>query len=206
MTMTEFTIQTLWDGTLLREEEQILFSLSVECDKVTLEVQAPFYDDPKPLETAAGCMNFDGLWNFEVVELFIKGGHDKYLEIELGPHGHFLLLVCDGYRQCFHRGIDPIAYTARISGNRWKGVLEFSPELLPPMSAVPAAIYSFNAFGIHGKPEERVYAALFPPEKAEGEYLVPDFHRLELFHPFPSGLFPFPYSEKQSVWQSYLCD
>ena len=198
--MTKFKIQTLWDGTLLREDEQILFSLSFECDKVILEVEAPFYDDPKP-DSSGGRMNLDGLWDFEVVELFIKGAHDKYLEIELGPHGHFLLLVCDGYRQCFHRGIDPIAYTAKISGNRWKGVLEFSPELLPPMSAVPAAPLSFNAFAVHSKPQGRIYATLFPPEKAEGDYLVPDFHRLELVHPFPSSLCAFPLSEKRSVWE-----
>jgi hypothetical protein len=167
-----------------------------------IAVDAPFYDDPKPHATATGChhlahepthhtdgkgcLNFDGLWNFEVVEVFIKGRLDKYVEIEMGPHGHYLLLTCDGYRQCFRRGIEPIAYSAHIEGSRWTGRLVCPLHLLPPPSEIPSAPFSFNAYAIHNRADsERVYCIAFPPKTATGEYATPDFHKLELFEHFP---------------------
>ena len=208
-------IGSKWDGSRLSEDEKIFVSVTVEevapePPVLVITVDAPFYNDPKPscdAEDGCGaqqlphspthhlsseqskCLNFDGLWNYEVVEVFIKGKLDKYIEIEMGPHGHYLILALDGYRHCFKRGIEPISYEAKISANRWTGKLVAPIHILPPPTGIPDAMYSFNAYGIHegvGKSQEesvdtRVYCCAFPPEKAEGEYLVPDFHKLSLF-------------------------
>jgi hypothetical protein len=44
---------------------------------------APSYSDPSP---PSSDRKYEGLVNLEVVEVFIKGRHDKYIEVEMGPH------------------------------------------------------------------------------------------------------------------------
>jgi hypothetical protein len=192
------TISSRWDGSVLPLDDQIFITIeSLEENLpepvLVISVDAPFYDDPVPrCDTDDACennsLNFDGLWNYEVVEVFIKGKLDKYIEIEMGPHGHYLLLALDGYRHCFKRKIEPISYEAKISGARWIGKLVAPIHILPPPTGIPEAMFSFNAYGIHEGPESpnndsdtRVYCCAFPPAKPGGDYLVPDFHKLELF-------------------------
>jgi hypothetical protein len=187
--MNQFQISKLWDGTSLPESERVNLIISVQGEALVITVDAPFYNDPKP--SAQSALNLDGLWNFEVVEVFIKGRHDKYIEIEMGPHGHYLVLVCDGYRQCFSRQLELTCYSANLDACRWSATMVCPISLLPPPTDIPGAEYSFNAYSIHNAPDHtgRVHAALFPPWKAEGEYEIPDFHKLELFNHFPSALF-----------------
>lgn len=46
------------------------------------------------------------LWNFEVVEFFFANAKNQYLEVEVGPHGHWLCLLHDGIRKPFNNGED----------------------------------------------------------------------------------------------------
>lgn len=193
----QYTIGKRWDGSVLPVQDQIFFSIETsdqgtDDPVIIISVDAPFYNDPAPRcdadDVCDTSLNFDGLWNYEVVEVFIKGKLDKYIEIEMGPHGHYLLLALDGYRHCFQRKIEPISYEAKISGNRWTGKLVAPIHILPPPTGIPEAMFSFNAYGIHEGPKNadstvdtRVYCCAFPPAKPEGEYLVPDFHKLALF-------------------------
>ena len=198
------TVGKLWSGQELPENEHITVKVDISHDQTSLviSVDAPFYNDAKPgmaagegeQESSANgllrSMSVDGLWNYEVVEVFIKGRSDKYVEVEMGPHGHYLILACDGYRQCFNRGIHPLTYTASISedGSRWSGKLVCPLHLLPPPADIPSAEYSLNAYGIHGTAEDRVYAVAYGPPQAEGDYYaVPDFHKLELFQHLPAA-------------------
>ena len=200
-------IGSRWDGTALPDDEKIFISISVVDDNTSttpvlvINVDAPYYNDPAPRydpeatnATSVPSLNFDGLWNYEVVEIFIKGKLDKYIEIEMGPHGHYLILALDGYRHCFKRGIEPLSYEAKIEEKRWSGKLIAPIDILPPSTGIPEAMFSYNAYGIHeGRPsplsscvesqncDTRVYCCAYPPGKAEGEYLVPDFHKLQLF-------------------------
>ena len=68
---------------------------------ITFKVDAPFYNDPAPPDTnvdkSSGDMKKDkafmGLWDYEVVEgFFLCSKSQHYLEIEVGPHGHHLVL------------------------------------------------------------------------------------------------------------------
>ena len=202
------TIASLWDGTALPEHQKVNICVSVEnglieapgesCLVVT--VDSPFYNNPKPHSDKSchhlhhshshetrdtGCLNVEELWNFEVVEIFIKGRSDKYIEIEMSPHGHYLILACDGYRQCFTRGIEPISYSAKILGNRWTGRLICPLNLLPPPSPIVSAPYTYNAYALYNDDKgERVYCTAFlPPRSDENQYSNPDFHKLEIFKP-----------------------
>lgn len=231
--MTDCTISRRWDGSGLPPHEHVRLRVSIESDLpeapgedcLVVAVESPFYNDPRPHPDSAthhlhheqthvtdgkGCLNFEGLWKFEVVELFIKGRSDKYIEIEMGPHGHYLILACDGHRQCFHRGIEPIHYSATISGSRWTGRMVCPLQLLPPPSYIPSAPYFFNAYAIHNKESgERVHCAAFPPaqfEETSETYAKPDFHKLELFNPL-TGVEVSCHPAVRSIWDSrpYIC-
>lgn len=114
--------------------------------------------DPAPSTPAGEC---EGLWRYEVVELFLLGAAGHYLEIELGPHGHHL----SGIRQVT-RTLSPTRCIPHTSESRWQGALTLNlDKSLPPFSHV-------NAYAIHGQGAERRYLAAFP---VLGE--TPDFHQ-----------------------------
>ena len=72
---------------------------------ITLKVDAPFYNDPAPPEPSDKKSDIDskndkalmGLWDYEVVEaFFLCSKSEQYLEVEVGPHGHHLVLFLNG--------------------------------------------------------------------------------------------------------------
>ena len=92
-----FEISGTWDGGPLSAQEfaRVELRLDADRDEVTVATQAAFFGDPKP-DAPPG--RLDGLWNFEVVELFLLGADQRYLELEFGPHGHHLALRFRGPR------------------------------------------------------------------------------------------------------------
>jgi len=139
---------------------------------LVIKVLAPFYDDPKiPANASEGSM--DKLWEYEVVEVFLLGSDDHYLEIELGPRGQYLLLQLHGYRNVTKYPLDLEYYKAKIDSNRWTG------EAIIPASYLPPDLTKFNAYAIHGSDPKRQYLSLFPTPT--GKYTDPDFHRLDYF-------------------------
>lgn len=168
----EFAINKTWNGKSVPVNDEIKIRITSMPDGIKLEVDVPFYDDPKPSAPAG---RFDGLWDFEVVEVFLLGSNNNYLEIELGPHGHYLVYYLEGFRNVTKNALSLENYTAQITdnGKRWKGEAKVSLTHLPPN------VNKFNAFAIHGVDTERTYLALFPVQ--DGEFNVPDFHRLEVF-------------------------
>ncbi len=155
-----------FDGARLGPGEVISLRLSGLPESLLLEIEAPFHDDPPP-PNAVG--STPGLWDFEVAELFICGPGEDYIEIEVGPRGHYLVLRLSGVRKPIEQGLSLHVETA-ISGSRWRGRVHIPREILP---AVPHRI---NAYGIHGQGARRRYLAAFP---TGGD--VPDFHCLESF-------------------------
>lgn len=194
MTIIYQSVSHRWDGSSLPADKQVFFTISVLADSLVVSVDAPYYNNPPPAAPPGNC---EGLWEHEVVELFIKGKLDKYLELELGPRGHFLVLLCDGYRQCFVRKLVPINYEAKINGDRWTARLEISLDLLPPCADIFGAPFTFNAFAMHNDPQ-REYCIAFPPADAK-VYPVPDFHKLELFRPLDISVGDTSKSS-ESVW------
>ncbi len=128
-----------------------------------VSIDAPFFDDPPPPGPPGVT---DGLWEHEVVELFVVG-QGGYLEVELGPHGHQLTLRLTGVRQAAEERPE-LAYAARIDGGRWAG------EARIPAALLPAGPHRLNAFAIHGRPRRYLAWAAMPGS-------VPDFHQPERF-------------------------
>ncbi|HEX2163359.1 MAG TPA: hypothetical protein VHM02_05370, partial [Thermoanaerobaculia bacterium] len=134
-------------------ERRAALDLSAGGDSLVLSVDAPFHGDPPPPGPPGPT---PGLWEHEVVELFVagEGGADavEYLEIELSPHGHHLVLRLRGVRRPFEEGL-PLDFRATIAGHRWRG------EALVPRAWLPRPPHRAAAFAIHGPPAARHHLA-----------------------------------------------
>ncbi|VDM43781.1 unnamed protein product [Toxocara canis] len=139
---------------------------------VKVFVESPLFDDPEaPPELPGVC---PGLWNYEVIELFFANAKKQYLEVEVGPHGHWLCILHDGIRRPFNTGEElQLEVQNMFVGSTWRCVFEI------PLAYFPAGVQTFNAYGIHGSGENRFYEAFTPV--TDGSYEAPDFHRLEFF-------------------------
>ena len=162
------SIRHTWDGAPLPREQWAEVRCELCADSLRIEVSSPFYADPAPSSPPGST---DGLWNHEVVELFLRGAGDRYLEVELGPAGHYWVIDLAGYRAPRQSGI-PIEFCARVDGDRWSG------EARVPGAVVPTGVCAANAFAIHGPPGRRTYLAAHPLPGPQ-----PDFHQT---HRFPA--------------------
>ena len=166
MKQTQLVIERTWDGLAVADDERVSLELTLSRTHLNVGIEAPFHNDPAPPE-AAGSLH--GLWEFEVVELFLRGTGDSYLELEFGPYGHYLALRFDGYRRLRESGL-AIAFEAHRSAKRWNGRARI------PDSDLPSELRSCNAYAIHGSGPARRYLALYPSAGDE-----PDFHKLDSF-------------------------
>jgi hypothetical protein len=79
----------------------------------------PLFDDPDPPNELPGIC--PGLWDYEVVELFFANGHEQYVEIEVGPHGHWLVYLHEGVRKPFNKGEElELNVQNTFEGNIWR--------------------------------------------------------------------------------------
>ena len=159
-TRWKLRIQHTWDGRPVGDDEAVAVALEQADGYLKLRIDAPFHDDPPP--------DSEDLWHYEVVELMLVGEDDKYLEIELSPHGQSLVLSLHGERNVVDRGA-PLDYQAQTHNGRWHGVTNI------PLSWVPAGTNRLNAFAIHGTSQRR-YLAWKPTGGSQ-----PNFHRLAQF-------------------------
>ncbi|MEZ4265494.1 MAG: hypothetical protein R3F39_03875 [Myxococcota bacterium] len=166
-------IASFWDGRPLPAGERATVRAGFVDGAFRVEVDAPYGGDPAP-STPPGPT--PRLWEHEVVELFVLGEADQYTEIELGPHGHHLVLRLAGRRQIVAEGL-PLRYESRVADGRFYGMAWLDLGLLPP------GPHRANACAIRGVGDARRYMSAWPMP-GEG----PDFHRLERFEPVDFGL------------------
>lgn len=182
-TLTEmsYTINKSWNNQSVAVHDNIHLHFKYVDNNDTngldlhIKVQAPFYDDPHINDTTPeGSM--DKLWEFEVVEVFLLGSDERYLEIEFSPKGQYLLLQLHGTRNVIRSPLYIDVYSAKIHDKEWTG------SYVIPSNYIPANLSKFNAYAIHGTDDARQYLALFPTPF--GKYKEPDFHRLDYFQNF----------------------
>ncbi len=163
-------IAKTWDGRPCEPHERATVRITriAGAGDLLVSLSAPFHDDPRPPDPAGRC---PGLWEYEVVELFLLGADDRYLEVEIGPHGHHLALELAGARNVVR---DEIELAPRIERDtsHWRADVEIVGALLPD------DLCRANAFAIHGQGEGRRYLAAHPTGGS-----APDFHRLSAFAP-----------------------
>jgi hypothetical protein len=159
-------IDKTWDGQPAEPGEIAELEVGVDDEGLHLEVSAPYHGDPAP-DAPAGAL--DGLWDYEVVELFVLGPDAVYTEIEVGPHGHHLVLTLKGARQWTGRCL-PLTWAVHRTEERWTGKATLARDLLPDPPWV------VNAYAIHGTGEQRRYLAMTPVPRPQ-----PDYQRIEAF-------------------------
>jgi hypothetical protein len=175
-------IERDWRGLPVPETDRALVTLACVADELVVTFDAPYFGDAAPL-TAAG--STARLWEHEVVEVFIADPSDHYLELEFGPHRHYLALELRGVRKIVREGME-LAYDVRIEhgslsapGTRGPAPIgRYRGTARVPMSYLPVPPARVNAYLIHGGQDARCYHAHAP---VPGEH--PDFHRLEHFTP-----------------------
>ncbi len=163
--MVELEIASTWDGVPAGTSERIRLFVAEADGAWCIRIDAPFHGDPAPIGAAGPC---DGLWNFEVVELFVVGV-SGYTEMEFGPHGHHLVLRLDGVRSVVDSG-HAIEFMTTVGRGRWRG------DARVPLALLPERPTRWNAFAIHGTGANRRYLCMvaLPGPK-------PDFHQPERF-------------------------
>lgn len=181
LTEMSYTIDKSWNNQTVAEHENIqlhfeyVYNNETKGKDLRIQVQAPFYDDPHINDTLPkGSM--DKLWEFEVVEVFLLGSDENYLEMEFSPKEQYLLLQLHGYRNVIKYPLYIDIYSATIHDKKWSG------SYVIPSKYIPTNLSKFNAYAIHGSDDKRKYLALFPTPF--GKYKDPDFHRLDYFKNF----------------------
>jgi hypothetical protein len=175
----ELTISHDFRGRLLHAAQRGRVRLRCRANELCIEVAMPYFADPAPKAPVGAT---DRLWEHEVCEIFIADGAEHYLEVELSPHGHHLVIELQGVRQVVRSRL-PIQYTARIeraaSGAPAGSHGKFFGEARVPWEYLPVPALRVNAYAIHGPPQRRCYHAHSAPG---GD--VADFHKLGSFVPF----------------------
>ena len=161
-------VGSTWDGEPVAADEAATVTLGDGGSHLVIDVVAPWYGDPPPSGRPGAT---PALWEHEVVELFLLGEGERYVEVELGPHGHHLVLQLQGRRNVVQSGL-PLPFVCARSEGLWVGTARLPRALIPP------GPHRLNAFAIHGLGAQRRYLACHPPG---GD--APDFHRLESFAP-----------------------
>lgn len=162
----ELRLVSSWSGEMLPPGHHVTVSLGVEAQGLAIVVDAPFCDNPAPTGPAG---SIDQLWRFEVVEVFLLGDREHYLEVELGPHGHYWVLELLGQRTVVRHGM-ALDYRAVVSAGRWRG------QARVPLAWLPAGLARVNAFAAHCRAGQRQFLAW-----RRGEGVRPDFHDLRAY-------------------------
>jgi len=162
-------VDRLWNGDKCPDERvNCVFELSTVSDGLRIKVESPIlHEQHIPIEAAIGT-RVEGLWNFDVVELFLVGPGHQYLEIELGAGGHFLVLGFDRirHRSKDHANFQPVLQFHKTQQKTWVS------ELTIPWKIIPENLRAVNAFMI-ASGQFLAYSQL-PGDK-------PDFHQPDFY-------------------------
>jgi len=162
-------IERYWDGAPCPHAHlHGRVELAVRDDGFEITASLPHQPAPRIPAAPRGARVAD-LWEYDVVECFLAGAGGRYLEVELGAGGHFLVLSFSAPRvrtdshETFRPALD---FTSDASG--WRSCIVIERALVPP------GLSALNAFVIAGE-AHLAYGSL--PGAA------PDFHQPARFVP-----------------------
>jgi hypothetical protein len=122
-------------------------ALGARDEGIELVARLPHQPEPRIPAAPPGARVAD-LWEYDVVECFLVGAGGRYLEVELGAGGHFLVLSFSAprVRSDSHERLElPVDFTSDARG--WES------RVLLDWSLVPTPIEALNAYviarGVH---------------------------------------------------------
>jgi hypothetical protein len=129
---------------------------------LVVEARLP-HQEPARIPGAPAGSRVANLWEYDVVECFLAGADGRYVEIELGAGGHFLVLEFSAPRRLAddHARLAPALDFAHLATG-WRSTLVL------PWRLVPGDLRALGAFAIAGE-------AFLSAHPLPGE--VPDFHQ-----------------------------
>jgi len=114
-----------------------------------------------------------GLWEHDVFEIFVCGNDGSYIEIEVGPAGHWLVYGFYNYRdQIKDFGERDLKVKTSVNGTIWSGQVCLPKKWL--MDSIENCTYNFYQIRKAGKKREYLAWQSIPN-------IEPDFHRTECF-------------------------
>ena len=163
-----FTIDKFWNGEACPDAQyHAEVWLNQSSKGLVIRTHCPTFPNQR-IPDAPRDKRFDGLWDYDVVEVFLVGAGGTYLEVELGAGGHWLVLGFDGVR---HRSNDYVAFNpdhrnASALAGTWQSTITI------PWEMIPTPIARMNAFAIF----QGQFLAMSPVPGKE-----PDFHQPAAF-------------------------
>jgi hypothetical protein len=162
-------IERTWDGSPCPHAHlRGLVELAAREEGLEVRARLPHQPAPRIPASPRGARVAD-LWQYDVVECFLAGADGRYLEVELGAGGHFLVLTFSAPRVLAdaHEALALPVDFAR-DAHAWRSRVVLAGWLVPrPLEALNAFV---SAGGAH-----LAYAPLPGP--------APDFHQPARFPP-----------------------
>ena len=156
-------IERYWDGAPC-PHAHLLGQVELAARDAGLEIVASLPHQPVPrIPAVPSGARVAELWEYDVVECFLVGAGGRYLEVELGAGGHFLVLSFSAprVRSDSHEALRPaLDFASDRAG--WRA------RILLDRAIVPPGIAALNAFVIAGG-AHLAYGSLPGP--------APDFHQ-----------------------------
>lgn len=166
----ELSVNRRWDGTPLEPRDVLEMTIAETPQGIAAQFTAhlaPTYTVPN-----APVGFTQGLWDYDVVELFFARPDGSYVEIEVGPAGHWLVYEFSGYREASDKTPRPLAYRTRVEDGVWSGTFAIPSAWL----RCPLQEFRVNVYQIRSTAYRREYLAWRSVPSIE-----PDFHRVECF-------------------------
>ena len=162
----QLLVNRVWNGGEHPDKElHATIDVSASDAGINIAVSAPWRDDMNIPDAPIG--RLDGLWDYDVVELFLVGSDHNYLEIELGAGGHWLVLAFHEIRE---RSNSYEKLELQVDCNRSED--RWTSSTIIPWEIVPQPVRAWNGFVIARGQFLAAYA--LPGE-------VPDFHQPDHF-------------------------
>ncbi|MBI4598982.1 hypothetical protein HY734_02170 [Candidatus Uhrbacteria bacterium] len=158
----------LWNGSVCPDKRLSgLVEVQQTEDTILVRARTPALPARRIPDTPVGS-RVDRLWEYDVMEVFFVDEDGQYLEVEIGPGGHYLVLGFEGPR-CLVADFVDLPFTVRHEVRPDRSAVN---ELLIPRELFPTSLRAVNAFLIAGGQ----YLAYHPVPGTQ-----PDFHQPDTF-------------------------
>jgi len=164
----QLRVDRLWDGSVCPDDRLWgLLGISQTKEGIQVWVEAPMLHEQRVPDAPMGS-RVEGLWEYDVVELFLVGPGHCYLEIELGAGGHFLVIGFDSIRHRSHayETFEPIVRFEKTGEKVWRS------QIVIPWKIIPENLRALNAFAIMAGQ----FLAYAPVPGTEPDYHQPDWY------------------------------